>query len=190
MIIFLGNSHSLSLYEDLIKESKNDSPDIVVSCQYPHKIPEILINSHTCVNIHYGTLPFYAGCNPIYWQVLKDTQAGVTIHYMDKNLDSGDIINLFQIPIGGMTADEVYDSLAIIGLRQFKKFYPKILNNTAPRKKQDLSHRTYYPKNMVDFNKEKYCKLHEIKKIRAIHFKGKQYPVVTIGGHDYEVRRS
>lgn len=187
MIIFLGNGHSLKLYSNVIEQYKDTTPDIVVSCQYPHKVPESLLNSHTCINIHYGTLPFYAGCNPIYWQIMKDDCAGVTLHYMDKNWDSGDVIDIRQIPIGDMTADELYESLAVVGLDLFKKYLPMILNGNAPRKKQDINYRRYYPKSLLDFNKEKYCSATDDKKVRAVHFKDKQLPIIKIGNREYEI---
>lgn len=186
MIIFLGNGNSLELYKDLVEQSKNDKPDIVVSCQYPFKVPESLLKSHICVNIHYGMLPEFAGCNPIYWQIKEGDVAGTTIHYMEEKLDAGDVISRKNVPIGDMTANELYKVLACYGFALFKKAYPKILNNTAPRRKQDLKFRCYYPKNMVNFELVKSCVKDQ--DVRAVHFEGKQYPVISIGGRDYEMR--
>lgn len=188
MIIFLGNAHSHELYKDLIEKSKADKPDIVVSCQYPHKVPESLIKSHICVNIHYGILPYFAGCNPIYHQIIESDEAGVTLHYMDENFDSGDIIRFYYFPIGNMTADEVYDACAIGGKELFEKYYHMILNATAPREPQNLSFRRYYPKTMVDF-KNTLCNIGDKNRIRALHFAGKQYPTIEIGKNVYELRK-
>ena len=185
MIIFLGNTHSTELYKPLINASKDD-PDIVVSCQYPFKVPISLIETHICVNIHYGTLPFYAGCNPIYWQIMKSDKAGVTLHYMDKDFDSGDIIDCKELPISGMTADEVYTSLSNFGLEIFKRNYKAILDGTAPRRPQDKSQRQYFNKDAVDFTDT--LVNGDTKKLRALHFKGKQYPTIKIDGRVYEVR--
>jgi methionyl-tRNA formyltransferase len=187
MIIFLGNSHSLNLYKDLIEASKKDSPDIVVSCQYPHLIPESLIKSHTCINIHYGKLPEYAGCNPIYWQLLQEYQAGVTIHYVDKTFDSGDIIASSNIPCGNLTADECYEALAQRGMYEFSKVYKSILNGTAPRFPQDLSKRKYYNKSDVNFNHAKHVPGLYDRLIRAVSFKGKQAPIVKVGQREYKL---
>lgn len=185
MIIFLGNDHSRALYEDYINKSKHDE-DIVLSCQYPFRVPDSLLDTHICVNIHYGILPFYAGCNPIYWQIKKGYTAGVTLHYMDSGFDSGDIIDIYEVPIGDMTADELYGVLSIKGYELFKKYYNRILEGSAPRRKQNLEFRRYYTKTMVDFKKEASI---EDKDIRALHFEGKQYPTVKIGSVEYEIRR-
>jgi len=185
MIIFLGSNYNL--YRDLINRSKPDA-DIVVSCQYPFRIPESLISSHACVNIHYGLLPYFAGCNPIYWQIKKSDVAGVTLHYVDKDFDTGDIIATDSIPIGGMNADEVFDALEVVGVELFRFYYKQILDGTAPRQKQDLTKRAYYPKTAVNFEYAKDLSGLNDKDVRALHFHGKQYPTIDVGGRKYELR--
>lgn len=190
MITFLGTSHSLKLYDEVIKQSKNDR-DIVVSCQYPYKVPPALINNHICVNIHYGILPYYAGCNPIYWQMMKDNEAGVTLHYMNNRFDSGDIIEIKKIPTGNLVANEVFEALAQEGLKLFKKHYKGILDGKAPRFSIDSNDIVYYNKHDVNFNQVKHLGKVFIddKRVRALHFEGKQYPIIEVNGLDYELRR-
>lgn len=188
MIIFLGNGLSLELYRDILESTRGTKPDIVLSCQYPFKVPDSLLKSHVCVNVHYGELPRYAGCNPVFWQVYKDTFAGVTLHYMDENFDSGDIIEVSSFPIGKMTADEVYEELARRGKQVFMKHYKGILDGTAPRRKQDLEKREYYNKSDIDFKRMREIQELDDKRIRAVHFKGKQYPIISVEGRNYELR--
>ena len=52
MIIFLGTDRALKLYSNVISSSVDDN-DIVLSCQYGYRIPQSLIKSHICVNVHY-----------------------------------------------------------------------------------------------------------------------------------------
>lgn len=184
MIIFLGNNNT-HIYKDFINKSKNDK-DIVVSCQYPFRIPESLLESHICVNIHYGKLPEYAGCNPIYWQIMNGNDAGVTLHYCDKDFDSGDIIDQWICPTGNVTADQLFRGLERQGLKLLEKWYDKIIDGTAPRKKQDLKRRRYYKKDAVNFSDTE-CFLND-RKLRALHFEGKQYPTANINGIAYEIR--
>lgn len=191
MITFLGTTKTLELYRDVIAKSKDDIPDIVVSCQYPHLVPASIINNNICVNIHYGILPQYSGCNPIYWQMIKGNEAGVTLHYMDRRFDSGNIVEIKKIPIKNMTADQVFDSLGLIGRELFIKHYRNILRGTAPTTEQDLSKRKYYKKEDINFQEAK--NLGKIfiddRRVRALHFEGKQYPVVEIENVKYELRR-
>ena len=188
MIIFLGNGLSLELYRDVIESTKDTKPDIVVSCQYPFKVPDSLLETHICVNIHYGELPRYAGCNPVFWQVYNDTFAGCTLHYMDSTFDGGDIIEVNSFPIGNMTADEVYDELAHRGKQTFLKHFGGILKGTAPRRKQNLDEREYYKKTDIDFKRMREIQELDDKRIRAVHFRGKQYPIIEVKGRMYELR--
>ena len=184
MIIFLGNGHSLDKYSDFIKTTKNDR-DIVVSCQYPFRVPQSLLKTHTCVNIHYGVLPYYGGCNPIYWQVLRDDSAGATVHYMDEDFDTGDIIATDKFPISGMTADEVYKDVEDIAYKMFVKLYPKIIDGTANRTKQDKIFMKYYPRDAVDFSSVCRSK----KEVLAKFFPSKQLPKIEKDGVVYEISR-
>lgn len=185
MIIFFGNDHSKRLYKSVIKNSKKDDEPIVVSCQYPYRICKRIIDEYKCVNIHYGSLPSFAGCDPIYWQIMKGHTAGVTLHYMDYGFDSGDIIDVYEMPIGNITAYELYEDLAKAGVRLFEMWYDKIMDGTAPRKKQDKKFRRYFKKGEADY--KSVCT--NPTEVRARFFPGKQYPKVEKFGRVYEVRR-
>lgn len=187
MIIFLGNGFSLDMYQHLIENSKKDDVDIVLSVQYPHKIPDSLIKSHICVNVHYGKLPQYAGCNPIYWQLLLDDTAGATLHYVENRFDAGDIIEMYEAPCGNSTAKELYYQLAVAGREMFMRHYKNILNGTAPRRKQDLSKRQYFNKTDVNFERVKHITSLEDRQLRALNFPGKQVPIIKVGDRQYKV---
>jgi methionyl-tRNA formyltransferase len=75
--------------------------DIVVSYGYRH----ILKKEHLTVpskdsnrqyipviNLHISYLPWNKGADPNFWSWYDDTPKGVTIHYMDEGIDTGDII--------------------------------------------------------------------------------------------------
>lgn len=45
------------------------------------------------INCHSGKLPFYRGRCPIIWAIINDEKEfGITVHYMDEGIDTGDII--------------------------------------------------------------------------------------------------
>jgi methionyl-tRNA formyltransferase len=56
------------------------SPEIVA--RFPNRI----------VNLHISYLPWNKGADPNLWSFLEDTPKGVTIHYVDEGLDTGEII--------------------------------------------------------------------------------------------------
>ena len=184
-MIFFGNDRTEKYYADVI----NSTPDtVLVSCQYPKRI-KVDMYSVPCVNIHYGELPYYRGMAPVYHQIMNGATAGVTLHYMDNEFDTGDIIDTFVFPHHGMTANEVYDALEIAGKGLLLKHLDGILAGTAPRKKQGDGKYWKSP----DWDNVK--KIHtpffapdEMKAIFATHFDGKQYPIMEICGRQFELR--
>ncbi len=108
-ILFLGGGSSEELTnwlkhkgEDIIyKDNKitiDDvrfiSPDFIVSYNYRYIIPKEIIDcvNGNAINMHISFLPYNRGANPNVWSFLEDTPKGVTIHYIDEYIDTGDII--------------------------------------------------------------------------------------------------
>ena len=55
---------------------------------------------HGAINIHAGKLPFYRGRNVLNWALINDEREfGVTAHYMDEGIDTGDIVLQRTSPI-------------------------------------------------------------------------------------------
>jgi len=53
-----------------------------------------------CINVHMGKVPEYRGLPPGFWELYEDQpSAGVTIHFIDDGLDTGDIIGEDSVPI-------------------------------------------------------------------------------------------
>ena len=48
--------------------------------------------NNNVVNIHNSYLPWNRGADPNIWSIIDNTPRGVTLHYMDTNLDKGYII--------------------------------------------------------------------------------------------------
>lgn len=69
-------------------------PDIIISYNYKYILRQEVINypSFGCINLHISYLPWNRGAHPNLWSFLEDTPKGVTIHYIDEGIDSGDII--------------------------------------------------------------------------------------------------
>lgn len=74
-----------------IKERKID---FVVSYGYRHIVRTDVLNylKDRIINLHISYLPWNKGADPNLWSFLEDTPKGVTIHFMDEGIDTGDII--------------------------------------------------------------------------------------------------
>lgn len=122
------------------------NPDLIITCAYGQIIPEELINLPRlgCINVHASLLPKYRGGAPIHWAKINgDKKTGVTIMYMDKNMDTGDIISFKEIPIlDEDTAESLFDKLSILGANLLIETLPSIISKTNKRIKQNDSEAT------------------------------------------------
>ena len=89
-------------------------PDVAcVSC-FPQRTPHALLElpPHGFLNLHPSLLPDYRGPHPLFWIFRNgETSTGVTIHFMDEGLDTGDIAAqaALELPdgISGVEADRL-----------------------------------------------------------------------------------
>ena len=200
MIVFLGPDRAYNKYKEFIKSTFKDQ-ELLLSVQYREKIPRAVVERFPAINIHYGTLPYYAGCNPIYWQIMNGHTAGFTIHWMNENFDDGKVIICKELPIGDMTADELFESLEEMAFKTFIDIYPFIIKGLKEGVKYvcdsakhiDGGKRIYYPASMVDWSRERYVASLQMpedkyRQLRAVHFEGKQLPIIKINGREFEMR--
>ena len=70
------------------------NPDIVISYNYRFLIKKDVIKllPKKIINLHIAYLPWNRGAHPNLWSFLKNTPKGVTIHLIDKGIDTGDIL--------------------------------------------------------------------------------------------------
>lgn len=137
------------------------NPDIIITAAYGQIIPlEILeYPKYGCINVHGSLLPKLRGGAPIHHAIINgDKIAGVTIMYMDKKMDAGDIISQRSIEIGENTIlDDLYHKLSIIGRDLLLDTLPSIFNGTNDRIKQDENKVTFgfnitKEEEKIDFN--------------------------------------
>lgn len=69
-------------------------PSYIISYNYRHLIPEEVLNRMPgrVINLHTSYLPYNRGSSPNFFSFIENTPKGVTIHLMDKGLDTGDIL--------------------------------------------------------------------------------------------------
>ena len=128
-----------------IVESLN--PELIVVAAYGKVLPEELLNypKYGSINVHSSLLPAYRGAAPINWAILDGLEeTGVTIMYMAKELDAGDIILQKVTAIG-----EDEDSLALttrladLGAEALSEAVVALGNGTAVRVPQEHEKHTY-----------------------------------------------
>jgi len=86
--------------------------DINIVFAYGCYIPSVIYDSprYRSINIHPSLLPCHRGANPIRAALAcGDEVTGVSIQYIEKVMDTGDILSSCEVQIG---PDEIYDELA------------------------------------------------------------------------------
>jgi methionyl-tRNA formyltransferase len=85
------------------------APDAASVACWPRRIPSALLRlpRHGFLNVHPSLLPAYRGPEPLFWILRDGAAAGVTVHFMDARLDTGDIVvqRVVALPDGGSGAD-------------------------------------------------------------------------------------
>lgn len=124
-------------------------PELIVAAAYGRILPDdiLALPPKGCINVHSSLLPKYRGSAPINWAILNgDSETGVTIQKMVRDLDAGDIILQRATPIG---ADEdaaaLYDRLALMGGELLTEAVAQIEAGTASYTPQDHAQATQAP---------------------------------------------
>lgn len=124
-------------------------PDLLVVVAYGQLLSEQVLGLAPlgAVNIHGSLLPAYRGAAPINAAIINgESESGVTIMYLDKGMDSGDMILSRRVAIDeDMTAGQLYDELSRLGTELLLEALPLIEAGTAPRVPQDHARATFAP---------------------------------------------
>lgn len=78
-----------------IKQLRSLGADLFISMSFNQILKKTIIDTAPLgfINCHAGALPFYRGRNPLNWALINDEDYfGVTAHYVDEGIDTGDII--------------------------------------------------------------------------------------------------
>lgn len=130
----VGDPESLQVLEAL-------EPDLFVVVAYGQYIPSKVIQlaRHEAINVHPSLLPKYRGSAPIQWAILNgDEQTGVSIIYLAKKMDAGDILKQERHPIGpDDTSAVLHDRLADLGAELLLKTIGEIRDGRVSRTVQD-----------------------------------------------------
>ena len=144
------------------KEVLDLDPDIIITCAYGQIVPKEVLDypKYGCINVHASLLPKHRGGAPIHRAIINgDKKTGVTIMYMDIDMDSGDIISSKDIDIDDSdNLESLHDKLSLLGKDLLLETLPSIINNTNKRIKQDDNEATYSynikrEEEHIDFNK-------------------------------------
>ena len=178
IIALVGNSSKI-IYKKLVLRKKNlkkislieknrfweekkcnnlyNKKTIGVNCGFNFIIPGSVIKKLKILNLHPAALPINRGCHHSFWGIMNKTILGATIHWMDKGIDTGPIINrkVFKDD-GDMTAEEIQSKSNQMCLELLSENIDNIMCGTSKSLIQDKG--TYHSKkeiidaSTIDFN--------------------------------------
>lgn len=144
--------HYLPLYEpspwklnspEFLEVIEKSNPDYIVSGYYGKIFsPELMaLSPNGCVNIHPTGLPRYRGLSPYFTHMLfGDEKNYITMHWLDSDVDTGDIIAQASIDIKpDETGFECGHRLTEAGAEMFRENWPLVKSGKAPHLEQDES---------------------------------------------------
>lgn len=88
--------------KELASEIKVVEPDLLIIASFPRLIPTEILDAPKfgSINVHAAALPKNRGYHPINWSIIRDERiTGVTVHYLNAGMDSGNILAQKTIPI-------------------------------------------------------------------------------------------
>jgi methionyl-tRNA formyltransferase len=154
MLLFLGeeknkiidylrvNEIDFIITKDKIDEKfiKDNEITFIISYRYRYLIKKDVISTGVpIVNLHISYLPFNRGADPNLWSFIENTKKGITIHYIDESLDTGDIIYQKEYFFDDEdTLSNSYNFLNDEIQNLFIENFNNILSGKCPRHKQPI----------------------------------------------------
>ena len=127
---------------EVVNGLKHIQPDLVVFTGGGLIRQDVLSNSGNGVlNCHMGLLPPYRGMDVVEWPILEDhiEQIGITVHFMDQGLDTGDILRTRQVqPHKGETISALRDRMEPIMCQTLVDTCIDFLNGKVVRQPQNI----------------------------------------------------
>lgn len=124
-------------------------PDVGITCYWPRllSVRSIAVPKYGWINFHPALLPQNRGWYPAVWEVMDDDQvAGVTLHVIDANADTGPVIAQSVFPVKETdTGGDVYERSQTAMVDLFIHTWPR-LREGVELQKQDNHIATYHTK--------------------------------------------
>jgi methionyl-tRNA formyltransferase len=98
-----------------------------------------------CLNLHPALLPYNRGQYPNVWSLVEGTPSGVTLHYTDEGIDTGDIVAQKEVAVGPTdTGETLYRKLERVSVELFKEVWPQVCSDQVSRTPQVREAGTYH----------------------------------------------
>ena len=103
------------------------APELLAVCGTGVLKPEVFtLAPQGTINIHTGITPEYRSADPIFWALYmgEPEKVGVTVHYIDRGIDTGPIIHQEAVPV---YADDTLATIYVRCIRKGAQLYKRAL---------------------------------------------------------------
>ncbi|MCC6952955.1 MAG: formyl transferase, partial [Deltaproteobacteria bacterium] len=158
------------------------------------RAPLMALPSQGFVNTHPSYLPYNRGKHYNFWALVEQCPFGVTLHFIDGGVDTGDIIAQQEIPYSWEdTGESLYRRAQIAMFELFRETYPHLRSGGITRHKQDLSVGTAHKANELENASRieldrSYPARDLLNRLRARTFSGHPACWFEVGDEKFEVR--
>lgn len=124
-------------------------PDLLITAAYGQFLPGKLLAAAqiAAINVHGSLLPKYRGGAPVQYSIINgDAKTGISIMYMVKKMDAGDVIAQRAIPIEKSDDNgTMFSKLSLLGRDLLLETLPALIAGTATATPQDESQVVFSP---------------------------------------------
>lgn len=191
--IFYADQLKSPYYLDRIKKLK---PDLALSAWFGYILKKEFIELFPfgCINLHNSYLPYNRGKYPHVWAIYNNSKYGVSIHYIDEKIDTGNIIARKEIKIEPTDiAGTLYEKSLEEIVNLFITTWPKIKQGKIRLISQNSKIFTFHlakdveKLDFIDLNK-KYTGKELINQLRSRSFSDRTYAYFLYKGKKIYVK--
>lgn len=177
-------------------QSIGETIDVGLLAWWPRLVREPLISvaAHGLINTHPSLLPFNRGKHYNFWALVEEAPFGVSLHFVEPGIDSGDIIAQQNIDSSWEdTGESLYIRAQAAMVALVRETYPVIRSLDIPRSRQAPGAGSFHlarelePASVFDINSQ-YTARHLLNVLRARTFAGHPAAWFTDDNNEYEVR--
>ena len=125
------------------------APDLIVTAAFGQFLPTKLLKAAKigAINVHGSLLPKYRGGAPVQYSIINgEAETGITIIYMVKKMDAGDMLAQRAVPIeSNDDTGTMFDKLSVVGRDLLLETLPKLIAGELTATPQDESQVTFSP---------------------------------------------
>jgi len=127
---------------------RTQRPDVILSVTCPKIILRELLDIPPlgCINMHCSILPDGRGRDPAFWSLYRGhKRTAVTVHYMDEEMDNGEILTQDMLEIRDSdTVESLYQQIAKVGAGTIARVLDCIGTDREKRLPNDKGRATWF----------------------------------------------